>query len=181
MIINKHKLPIGSIQPSSNLIGWEAHAPALQNCTRVRPKQVWYSTVPIYCKNLKQTDISRLNNLQYRAAKIVTGAFHFTSKDKLNNELGWETIEKRSDFLGLNLFHKIHKSETRPLIRSCMPTFGFKPEPNLRTNGGYIHFKYYNIQFHNSFFPHFSRRWNTFPESAKSKDVLEFKEYLKQK
>ena len=60
-----------------------------------------------------------------------------------------------------------------------MPTFGFKPEPNLRTNGGYIHFKYYNIQFHNSFFPHFSRLWNTFPESAKSKDILEFKEYLK--
>ena len=49
--------------------------------------------LPIYCKSLKQTEISRLENLQYRAAKLVTGAFHFTSKDKLNIELGWESIQ----------------------------------------------------------------------------------------
>ena len=46
----------------------------------------------LYHKNSKQTDIARLEKLQYRAAKIVTGALHFTSKDKLNSELGWETI-----------------------------------------------------------------------------------------
>jgi hypothetical protein len=46
---------------------------------------------------LKQTEISRLENIQYRAAKLVTGAFHFTSKDKLNIELGWESIPKRAD------------------------------------------------------------------------------------
>ena len=45
--------------------------------------------LPVYHKNLKQTDIARLENLQYRAAKIVPGALHFTSKDKLNAELGW--------------------------------------------------------------------------------------------
>ena len=48
--------------------------------------------LPVYCKSLKQTELLRLENLQYRAAKIVTGAYHFTSKDKLNIELGWETI-----------------------------------------------------------------------------------------
>ena len=63
--------------------------------------------LPIYCKTLKQTEMSRLENLQYRAAKIVTGAFHFTSREKLNIELGWESIQKRSDILGLNMFHKI--------------------------------------------------------------------------
>ena len=52
--------------------------------------------LPIYCNTLKQTEIARLENLQYRAAKIVTGTYHFTSKDKLNNELGWETIKNRA-------------------------------------------------------------------------------------
>ena len=43
---------------------------------------------PVYHKNLKQTDIARLENFQYRAAKAVSGALHFTSKAKLNTELG---------------------------------------------------------------------------------------------
>ena len=74
--------------------------------------------LPVYFKTLKQTEMSRLENLQYRAAKIVTGAYHYTSREKLNNELGWETIEKRADILCLNIFHKIHLQETRPLIRN---------------------------------------------------------------
>ena len=67
---------------------------------------------PVYHKNLKQTDIARLENVQYRAAKIVCGALHFTNKDKLNSELGWESIIERGDILGLNIFQKIHLQET---------------------------------------------------------------------
>ena len=59
--------------------------------------------LPVYCNNLSQTQLSRLENLQYRAAKLVTGTFHFTSRDKLNKELGWETIKTHSDNLSLNI------------------------------------------------------------------------------
>ena len=76
--------------------------------------------LPVYANTLKQTEIARLERVQYRAAKLVTGALHFTSCDKLNIELGWETIQKRIDFLGLCLLHKIHLQETRPLVRNCM-------------------------------------------------------------
>ena len=41
------------------------------------------------CLNLLQ--IKKLDNLLYRAAKIVTGAQKFTSQDNLLKELGWET------------------------------------------------------------------------------------------
>ena len=51
--------------------------------------------LPVYYKSLKQTDIARFENVQYKAGKVVTGALHFTSKDKLNLELGWETIADR--------------------------------------------------------------------------------------
>ena len=113
-------------------------------------------------KTLKQTEIARLEKLQYRAAKIVTGAFQFSSKDKLNNELGWETMEKRADILGLNMFHKIHLHETRPLIRTCMPKLDFERKHNLRSKGCYIPFK-------NSFFPYFSGLWNSIQKMFNAK------------
>ena len=70
--------------------------------------------LPGYHKNLKQTDIARLENLQHRAAKMVTGALHFTYKEKPNLELGWEATMKRGDFLGL------------PFVRKCMPKLDFR-------------------------------------------------------
>ena len=75
----------------------------------------------VYYKSLKQTDIGRLENLQYRSGKLVCGALHYTNKDKLNLELGWESIMDRGNLLSINIFHKIHRHETRPLIRVCMP------------------------------------------------------------
>ena len=102
----------------------------------------------------QQTDIARLGKLQYRAAKVVTGALHFTSKDKLNSELGWETIMERGDFLGLNIFQKIHLHETRPLIRSCMPKLDLE-QKITRSKGGYKKKKNNGHKFKTSFFPYF--------------------------
>ena len=96
--------------------------------------------MPVYYKTLKQTELSRLENLQYRAAKIVTGALHYTSKDKLNVELGWETINERGNLLSLSFFQKIHLQETRPLIRNCMPKLNLDDPYKVRKKGVYIHF-----------------------------------------
>ena len=62
--------------------------------------------LPVYCNTLTKSELSCLENLQYRAAKLVTGTFHLTSREKLNFELGWETIKQRSDNLSLNIFTK---------------------------------------------------------------------------
>ena len=76
----------------------------------------------IYYHNLKQSDIYRLNQIQYRAGKLVSGALHFTSCSKLFLELGWEELSCRAKFLGLTVFHKIHLNLTRPLVKACMPS-----------------------------------------------------------
>ena len=39
--------------------------------------------LPIYANTLKVTEITRLERIQYRAAKLVTGALHLTSKKSL--------------------------------------------------------------------------------------------------
>ena len=76
--------------------------------------------LPIYGNNLKQTELYRLEQLQYRAAKLVVGALNYTSREKLYKELGWETFQKQIDYLGLSIFHKIHVGESRPFLRKCL-------------------------------------------------------------
>ena len=80
----------------------------------------------VWGTTLKQSELDRLEQIQYRAAKLVTGALHLTSKEKLNNELGWETIKVRIDYLGLCLFQKIGLDETRPLVKTCMTNRNFR-------------------------------------------------------
>ena len=135
--------------------------------------------LPIYGNNLKKTDLSRLDSLQYRAAKLVTGALHHTSKEKLNCELGWESIKKRIDFLGLCLFQKIHLHETRPLIRSCLTKLDREKRQMTRSKGGYLPFPNYGTKFQNSFFPYISKLWNNLDTCTKTLSLVDFKLKLK--
>ena len=135
--------------------------------------------LPLYCKSLKQTEIARLENIQYRAAKIVTGALHFSSMSKLNSELGWETILKRSEFLGLSIFQKIHLHETRPLIRQCMPKLDCDSVHFLRSKGGYIPYNNLGSKFKQSFFPHQTELWNSLPKNVQSASLIDFKNFNK--
>ena len=56
-------------------------------------------SMPVYFGNLRVTEINRLEQIQYRAAKLVTGALKYSSKVKLNIELGWESLQTRHDCL----------------------------------------------------------------------------------
>ena len=107
-------------------------------------------SLPVYYSSLKLTDLARLDNIQYRAGKIVTGASHLTNMEKLNAELGWENIVKRGEILSLCFFHKIHLGETRPLIKTCMPKVNLN-STNTRAKFGYIPQKYKGAKFEKSF------------------------------
>ena len=93
--------------------------------------------MPVYYGNLKLSEKKRLDQIQYRAAKLVTGTLHYTSQLKLNIELGWETLQSRFDCLGLGLFHKIHLGHTRPLVNKFMS----KIEGLIYNTRVFIHYK----------------------------------------
>ena len=40
----------------------------------------------VYGTSLKQSDLKRYEQIQYRAGKLITGALHLTSSEKLNIE-----------------------------------------------------------------------------------------------
>ena len=124
------------------------------------------------------SSVSIIYLLTINLIKTFFGALHFTSRLKLDGELGWESLSTRADFLGLSLFHKIHLHETRPLIRNCMPSIA--PGNGPRTKGNYTLFKNYGNKFSNSFFPYFTKLWNDLPQKLKGKhDLVEFKTDLK--
>ena len=53
----------------------------------------------IYYHSLTLPQAARLSQIQYRAAKLCTGALHFTNQVKLENDLAWESIADRAKFL----------------------------------------------------------------------------------
>ena len=134
----------------------------------------------IYFHTLKQTEIFRLNQLQYRAAKLCTGALHFTSQEKLEANLGWESLSTRADFLGLCQFQKFHLHESRPLILNCMPEINFAR--NTRNKQFYRPFPALGEKFSKSFFPRFTKVFNNLDFNLQCEhDLPTFKENLKVK
>ena len=91
--------------------------------------------------------MAKLDKIQYSAAKLVTSTLHYTSKEKLFSELGWESI----DYLGLSLFHKIHCNMTRPLTKHLMPELLNRPQ-NLRSDKVYRQIPTSGLKFRKSFF-----------------------------
>ena len=136
--------------------------------------------LPIYAKNLKLSELARLDRIQYRAAKLVTGALHFTNKEKLNKDLGWESFQKRIDFLGLSLFQKIHLHQTRPLIRSCTSALDYEKKYLTRSKTGYSPYPNYGKKFKESYFPYFTGLWNNLDVKIQLLPLTDFKIKLKE-
>ena len=101
----------------------------------------------VFYHTLTQVQMAKLDKIQYSAAKLVTSTLHYTSKEKLFSELGWESI----DYLGLSLFHKIHCNMTRPLTKHLMPELLNRPQ-NLRSDKVYRQIPTSGLKFRKSFF-----------------------------
>ncbi len=133
--------------------------------------------IQVFGPCLTNPQILLLDSLQYRAARIVTGALKSTSKVRLYKDLGWETTESRIALLSLCHLHKIILGMTRPLIKECLPDL--KDQSKSRTST----FKRYQIRdndFNNSFFPKMVEKWDNLDKRIKClKDITEFKINLK--
>ena len=63
----------------------------------------------------------RLESIQYNAALAITGAIRGTSKEKLYQELGFESLQSRRWFQKLSFFYKIIKNELPPYFYHLIP------------------------------------------------------------
>ena len=64
-----------------------------------------YADVIYHGQNQDSMDL--LESIQYQAARIVTGCWQGTSRIKLYNEIGWESLHERRRYRRLTLYYKI--------------------------------------------------------------------------
>ena len=130
-----------------------------------------------FTRALELTDwMAKIERVQFQAAVAVTGTWRTTSRNKIYDELGWESLSQRRWYRRLVQFFKILKDPT-------MPDYLTKPIPPPRTNfpslrsgnefplmGGRIN------QYKHSFYPDALQSWNALdPAIRQTASLSKFK------
>ena len=100
-----------------------------------------------------------LERTQYKAALAVSGAWKGTNRNKIYEELGWESLNDRRFFRRLIQFYKIMKNLTPEYLKIPIPS----QQPHLfgyRTTNVLYPIFCRNERFKNSFYPDSVISWN---------------------
>ena len=92
----------------------------------------------------------KLESLQYKAALAITGVIQGTSRDKIYQELGLESLKSRRWYKHLSCMFKIMKKEAPNYLINLIP----KCEAAITTrNNNFLTYNYRMDCFKYSFFP----------------------------
>ena len=97
-----------------------------------------------------------LESMQYQAGLIVSKCWKGTNRQKLYNELGWESLSERRVYRRFALYFKIINNETPEYLREHIHHL-----PNKRT-----------LRYEKSFFPFCDLNWNNVDEKIRSASNL---------
>ena len=116
-------------------------------------------------------DSQRLERLQNRAARLITGTTFRTSTDKLRRDLGWDTLVRRREIHRLHMYFKL-KSNSNILpdyIRAAIPqTRQHDTNRTLRNSASHSLPLNRTSHYQRSFIPCTTRAWNRLPESIQT-------------
>ena len=107
------------------------------------------------CALTLTSQMEDVERIQYKAALAVSGAWKGSSRTKLYEELGWESLSDRRYSHRILQMHKIVNSCTPPYLKEkTFPTSPLASTITLREH------RYRTQRFLNSFFPDTTRSWN---------------------
>ena len=112
----------------------------------------------------------KLDSIQYIAALAITGAIRGTSKEKLYDELGLETLEKKRCYCKLCCFFKIFRYKYPKYLFNIIPTSA--STYNKRNSNNIPLFKVKHNFFRNSFFPSALIEWNKLDLNIRNSESL---------
>ena len=116
----------------------------------------------------------KLESIQYNACLAITGAIRGTSKEKLYQEIGLESLQLRRWYRKLGMFYKIFKSKSPQYLFKLIPE---KTSSYVTRNAENI--PLFNIKhnfYKNSFFPSSIIEWNNLdPKLRNSENFSIFK------
>ena len=112
----------------------------------------------IYDQGYNKSFHQKVETIQYNAALAITGAIRGTSREKLYQELGLESLEQRRWFRKLCLFFKIYKNHSPSYLAKFIPTTNNERVTRSSSNVPFMNCNH-NF-FKNSFFPSVICEWN---------------------
>ena len=110
----------------------------------------------------------KLESIQYNIYLAITGAMRGTSKEKLFQELGLESLQLRRWYRKLGMFYKIFKSKSPQYLFKLIPE---KTYSYVTRNAGNI--PLFNIKhnfYKNSFFPSSIIDWNNLDPNLRNSE-----------
>ena len=134
----------------------------------------------IYDQPHNDSFCNKIESIQYNAALAITGAIKGTSRERLYQELGLESLCERRWYRRLVYFFKIVSGNSPDYLRSMLP----EKQCSYNQDRGKLfrNFKINTEYFKNSFFPYCVNEWNklglelrnSLSISKFKKDVLTF-------
>ena len=125
----------------------------------------------IYDGNLTASDSIRLQTLQNRCARLVTGTLFRTSTNALLTDLGWERLETRRLIHRLLFFHRLYYNyPPLPSYLTSLMTDTRRNTTGLQLRNAHL-LSLPPIRltsFRNSYIPATIRQWNLLPETLRN-------------
>ena len=134
--------------------------------TFIRPILEYASVV---WNNCTQYEATELEQIQYEAARIVTGSTKLVSINSLIYETGWETLLDRRKKPKPLMFYKMQNSLSPDYLSSLVPpTIGNTTNYPLRNFADLLTIHASSQLYYNSFLPSEIRDWNELPEDVRN-------------
>ena len=134
----------------------------------------------IIWNNCTDAESDRLESIQRRAMRIITGCIIRTSTQLLYEETGLESLAKRRDRNILLFFHKIINSNTPAYLKELKPELNEeRHDRNLRSNSNFSIPSSRINKYKHSFLPTAITLWNQLSTEARNITCYDsFKTYL---
>ena len=165
-IVNKINKTIGLLRKFQNFLPRKSLLTIYKSF--IRP-HLDYGDI-IYDQTYNTSFHQRLESLQYNAALAITGAIRGTSKEKLYNELGLESLQNRRWYRKLSFLYKVIANQSPsylfkmiPKKNMSRPTRGSDNIPLLGTKKNF---------FQNIYFPSSVKEWNRLDIDIRKSDSI---------
>lgn len=124
----------------------------------------------IYDQPHNDTFCSRIESVQYNAALAITGAIRGTSREKIYQELGLESLRDRRWYRRLCLFYKIASEDAPQYLIDILP--GYVCSSSVFRRNLFIRIPSRSNYFANSFFQYSINEWNKLDVAIRELDSL---------
>ena len=124
----------------------------------------------LYDQTFNNSFHERLESIQYNAALAITGAVRGSSREKLYQELGFESLQQRRWYRKLCLFFKIIKNQSPKYLFELIPTA--RQAYMTRHKNSVPLFNVKHDYFKNSFFPSTVIEWNKLDSNIRNSESL---------